>query len=280
VADHHAEIMMVAGRQGLGVRGWGAIPIVVALLLLPAGSVQPQSFVQNQLAFSRVRQASQEKDSIMGALVRGRGLHYPLRSIFLRAFKRERTVELWGRDSEKQAFVLVKSYPLSAFSGGLGPKRAEGDLQIPEGFYAIEGENSFNPESNFHLSMLVNYPNASDRILGRKGRLGGEICIHGNAVTIGCLPITDDGIKEVYWVAVQAASQGPVRLPVHIFPARLDGAGMASLEEEYRGKADGTGHPLVPFWKNLQAGYQAFEKRHQLPVINVSKNGRYQVSER
>jgi len=85
-------------------------------------------------------------------------------------------------------YTLVKNYPICATSGLLSPKRRFGDEQVPEGF---------NPQSNFQLSLHVSYPNAADRISGSKQNLG-DIFLDGNCVTIGCIPITDDEIKEVY----------------------------------------------------------------------------------
>lgn len=260
---------MTAIRLNIYLVGIFMLPMLVPV---PAAS---QSFEARQLRYERVREAKAEKDSALNEFVLGKGLKYPLRDIFIRAFKRERIVELWARDGQRQLYVHVKTFALSAFSGELGPKRVEGDMQIPEGFYTIDGENSFNPLSNFHLSMLVDYPNASDRIRGVRKNLGGEICVHGNRVTIGCLPITDDGIKELYWIAVCARSNGQGGIPIHIFPARLDSAGMEVLRMEYAGVKDRTGHDLVSFWENLQKGYSWFEERRLLPRVRVTGDGTY-----
>jgi len=249
---------------------------VVLSSLLVSSIGGSQTFEVQQLRFDRVRQAREQKDSVMKALAGQQGLAYPVRSVFIRAFKREKLLELWGRNSPNDRFILIKTYPLAGFSGRLGPKRVEGDLQIPEGFYEIKGESSFNPHSDFHLSMLVDYPNESDRKLGVRARLGGEICVHGNNVTIGCLPITDEGIKEVYWFAVQAKSRGQARIPIHIFPARLDSTMMATLQQEYTGVKDTTGHELISFWQTLQPGYLWFEEHRTLPRVRA---GRYRVGQ-
>ncbi len=109
--------------------------------------------------------------------------------ILLRAYKQESELELWAKNKKDKQYTLLKTYKICASSGTLGPKRKQGDIQVPEGFYVID---RFNPVSNFYLSLGVSYPNASDKILGVKGALGGDIFIHGNCVTIGCLPISDD----------------------------------------------------------------------------------------
>ncbi len=227
----------------------GAAILVVLLISVSAFA---QSFQARQLRFDHVRKAKSSKDGYLRQLVTGKGLSYPPGNIFIRVFKRERILEVWGRDGSVHPFTHLKTYPISGFSGRLGPKRAEGDLQIPEGFYAIIGERAFNPVSNFYLSMLVNYPNASDSMLGFRRRLGGEIRIHGSDVTIGCVPITDDGIREVYWVAVCAMSNGQHEIPVHIFPTHLDSTGIAFLRQTYAAMKDGSGRDLVSFWENLR----------------------------
>ncbi|MBP6411700.1 MAG: L,D-transpeptidase family protein, partial [Pseudarcicella sp.] len=148
-------------------------------------------------------------------------------------------------------------------SGIIGPKRAEGDLQVPEGFYHID---RFNPLSSFHLSLGINYPNASDKILGKE-KPGSDIFIHGSDVTVGCVPLTDDKIKEVYALAVQARNGGQKQIEVHIFPFELtDNKLNRHLE-----------NPSYTFWKSLQKGYLFFESRKKLPKIDVRKDGIYDI---
>jgi murein L,D-transpeptidase YafK len=120
----------------------------------------------------------------------------------------------------------------------------------------------------------VSYPNASDRVLGRRGSLGGDIYVHGSCVTIGCLPIEDDNIQELYWLAIEARAAGG-RLPIHIFPARLDEAGWARLRQEFDGARD-----LVDFWATLRPAFDHFERSHRLPRFTVDARGRYQVAAR
>ncbi|MCK4303781.1 MAG: L,D-transpeptidase family protein [Candidatus Eisenbacteria sp.] len=167
-------------------------------------------------------------------------------------------------------FRLVKIFPICAISGDPGPKRREGDGQTPEGFYYVD---RFNPASKFHLALGINYPNRSDRLLGDRPTLGGDIFIHGGFVTVGCIPMTDELIKEIYVIAVAARAHGQERIPVHIFPRRLDATGLRVLEE-----AVGDNPPLVSFWRNLMVGYNFFETTRTLPVITVAGDGRYVFS--
>ena len=136
-------------------------------LLLVAAVVSPG---RANAAEDRVVHARAAHGKIIAQKFKDAGLPYPAREIFLRWFKREAVVELWAREDTGR-FQLVATYPILATSGGPGPKRREGDRQVPEGFYEID---RFNPASLFHLSLGLNYPNAADRILARDGNPGGD----------------------------------------------------------------------------------------------------------
>ncbi|CAA6800395.1 MAG: Putative inner membrane protein [uncultured Sulfurovum sp.] len=123
---------------------------------------------------------------------------YP-NNLTLIGLKHEKVLEVWTKKNGKN--IHITSYPFTAFSGILGPKVKEGDRQIPEGIYGI---SYLNPNSKYHLSMRINYPNAFDKRKAReekRSNLGGDIMIHGNAVTVGCIPIGDDKIEELYFLA-------------------------------------------------------------------------------
>jgi murein L,D-transpeptidase YafK len=94
--------------------------------------------------------------------------------------------------------------------------------------------------------------------------------LHGNCVTIGCIPITDDGIREVYWLAVLARSSGQCHLPIEIFPARLTASELDRLATTYRDKPD-----TISFWTNLKEGFDYFQKNHKPPSVEVDRGGRY-----
>ncbi|HEU4389529.1 MAG TPA: L,D-transpeptidase family protein [Blastocatellia bacterium] len=239
-------------------------------LMLPA---TPQSnFKQQQMGYPRVKSALAEKEAVVKRLFEGHNIPYPPRLILIRVFKVDQVLELWAAKSDRDRFELLKQYKVCYSSGDVGPKRRMGDNQVPEGFYTIE---RFNPFSNFHLSLKVSYPNSSDRILGSGGNLGGDIFIHGNCVSIGCVAITDDLIKELYVIAMEARSGGQLQIPVHIFPTRLDDGGVQSLRRRY---ADS--HPFWPFWSNLKQGFDFFEKHRRLPIVDIDRGGRYVFKER
>src|ERR1051325_1158262 len=243
----------------------------VAVLLFSLALMMDQSFAQNfksqQAKFPRVQTAIAEKGEAVRRLFAAKHLAFPSNDIFLRAFKREGVLELWAKGDGK--YELIKEYKICAASGSLGPKRRQGDNQVPEGFYYVD---RFNPASNFYLSLGVNYPNESDRILGARGSLGGDIFIHGNCVSIGCMAITEEQIKELYVIAVGARAAGQAKIPVHIFPSGMNPQGMKRLEREAAQNP-----ALLGFWQNLKEGYDLFETRHRLPVVTVDRQGRYVI---
>ncbi len=143
-------------------------------------------------------------------------------AVRLIAVKDARTLELWARKAGAP-WTKLKTYPFTAYSGGLGPKLREGDGQIPEGVYEIE---YLNPNSSYHLSMKVNYPNAFDRAKAKadgRTQLGGDIFIHGKAVTIGCIPIGDEAVEELFYF-VATAGKAKVRVVIMPVDFRLGAA--------------------------------------------------------
>ena len=224
-------------------------------------------FARGQLENERVIAARIDKRFEIKKLFRERNIPFPAEQIYMRVFKRERVLELWVQPTGQDKFALLKSYNICALSNKPGPKRVRGDLQTPEGYYYI---NNFNPQSGYHLSLGVNYPNESDRILGDGEPMGGDIYIHGGCKTAGCVAVTDDNIKEIYWLAVEARDRGQSQIPVHIFPARMDDFSMNQLVRVF-----GTEPDLINFWANLKPGYDSFEENHKIPTIIVNKRGRY-----
>lgn len=229
------------------------------------------AFLAHQLAFDRVAGARAATDEVLRYRFREHGLDYPAREIFIRVFKHERILELWARSDAADAFTLVTAYPVCALPGQLGPKQRMGDLQVPEGFYFID---QFNPQSNYHLSLRVDYPNLADRMRHRALALGGDIFIHGGCETVGCVPIEDRNIQELYWVAAQARDAGQTVIPVHIFPARLGPDQLEWLEKTFNPEPD-----LLAFWHNLADGYAYFEQTRIVPWVTVAQDGRYAVPE-
>jgi len=134
-------------------------------------------------------------------------------NLTLQGFKQEQRLEVWTEVNSRP--VLIKRYPFTASSGGLGPKLKEGDRQIPEGCYKLE---YLNPNSAYYLSMKIDYPNAFDQkmaIQDKRTKLGNDIFIHGKASTIGCIPIGDAAIEELF---IMVSEAGISRVEVIISP--------------------------------------------------------------
>ncbi|GAB0057615.1 hypothetical protein SIID45300_01947 [Candidatus Magnetaquicoccaceae bacterium FCR-1] len=148
------------------------------------------------------------------------GLPYPSSRLALLGFKKERRLELWGADGDGP-MKLIKRYPFTAFSGDLGPKRRQGDKQIPEGVYRI---TFLNPNSAYHLSMKLDYPNAFDRAMAdleRRGQLGGDIFIHGDSESVGCIALGDRAIEELFVLTAWAGMEN-VQVIVAPYDLRRD----------------------------------------------------------
>jgi murein L,D-transpeptidase YafK len=168
-----------------------------------------------------VEDAVRAVDATGGARMRAAlaraGFRAPPRQLWIVVLKDERRLDLWA-ESPAGARVPVVSWPVLAASGGPGPKLREGDGQVPEGVYRIP---LLNPNSAFHLSLQVGYPSARDRAFAARDgrtRLGGQIFIHGNAVSIGCIAIGDTAIEELFWLA---ATVGKEAFTVVIAPTDL-----------------------------------------------------------
>ncbi len=195
-------------------------------------------------------------------------LVWPPQSVYLRSFKYDKQLEVWVKSSSKEPYKLFKTYKVCQQSGSTGPKRAEGDYQVPEGFYYI---NEFNPNSNYHLALGLNYPNASDRILADQSRPGSAIYIHGNCVSTGCIPITDAPIEELYLLASSVRNQGEEFIPVHVFPIKYS----IAKSKAYLETAMKDNPPLQQFNKNIKEVFDYFELKKELPIIMVNKKGEY-----
>ena len=180
--------------------------------------------------------------------------------VYLRAFKEEEKLELWMRNERTDQFKLFRTYKIAAMSGNLGPKMAEGDKQVPEGFYHFNTRN-LKPDSRFHLAFNIGYPNTYDK---HHGRTGSFIMVHGNKVSAGCLAMTDPKIEEIYTLCAAALERGQPFIRIHIFPFHMTGENMQ--------KHSNNRH--IDFWRNLKDGYDLFESTH-LPPDTTIRSGRY-----
>jgi murein L,D-transpeptidase YafK len=176
---------------------------------------------------------------------------------FIRIFKESREFELWIKGADNQ-WKLFRNYPIAIFSGSLGPKTREGDMQAPEGFYTVT-QKQLHPASSYHLSFNIGYPNAYDLAHQRTGSL---IMVHGRMVSIGCFAMTDPLIEEIY-LFVEAALKNGATVPVHIFPFHMTEARLKTAEPKH-----------LDFWRSLQPAHDVFESSRRVPIITV-ENGSY-----
>ena len=176
---------------------------------------------------------------------------------FVRIFKESRELELWMQ-GESGEWTLFRTYPIACFSGTLGPKTREGDMQAPEGFYNVT-QKQLNPASSYHLAFNIGYPNAYDLAQQRTGSL---IMVHGDVCSVGCFAMTDAVIEEIYLV-VEAAVSGGRSVAVHCFPFRMTAERIKDAEETH-----------LDFWRELLPAYDVFEKEHRVPQVMV-EDGKY-----
>ncbi len=197
-------------------------------------------------------------------------LQFPPAAMYIRSFKFDRQLEVWVQENAGDAYKLFKTYKVCMQSGTTGPKRMEGDYQVPEGFYHI---NEFNPNSNYHLSLGLSYPNSADRILADAQRPGSAIYIHGDCVSTGCIPIKDGPIEELYVIASYVKANGQEFIPVHVFPIKYS----EKKSAEYLATAIKENPYLQHFNENIKQVFTYFETNKKLPVILVNKSGDYVV---
>lgn len=181
--------------------------------------------------------------------------------VFIRIFKESSELELWMEPDPGSEYTLFKTWPVCRWSGKLGPKLREGDGQAPEGFYFVPPRR-MNPESEYHLSFDLGFPNDYDR---HHRRTGSHLMVHGDCVSIGCYAMTDAAIEEIYFLAAESLKRGAPFFRVHVFPYRMSDERMETLSEAAEWFA---------FWANLKEGYDYFEFLKRPPDVTVAE-GKY-----
>jgi murein L,D-transpeptidase YafK len=243
---------------------------VIKLLLLVSFicilAFKPENFKSTQMKYPRVKTAYSKKWESVQKELKDKGINPANFAAHLRNFKYEKQLELWAKNSNDKEYKLIKTYKICASSGDLGPKRREGDGQVPEGFYEVAW---FNPMSDYHLGLKVNYPNQSDKIKAKGNRPGGDIMIHGNCVTIGCIPIENEPIEELYIACVESMNNNN-KITIEMYPCRFTNEKWNLLNKnEDKG--------VIKFWETLRQAYNYFEANKFLSKIKVNKEGDYQI---
>ncbi len=166
--------------------------------------------------------------------------------VYIRINKERRNLELLLK--RESGWEVRKHYPILAMSGELGPKKAEGDYQAPEGYYEVY-KRSLNPQSRFHLSFNIGYPNAYDRA---QGYTGSFIMVHGGCSSIGCFSMGDDAIEEIYAMVEQALEKGQAFVPVQVYPFDMTDERMKREQNS----------PHYAFWSILAKGWAKSQLDH------------------
>ena len=224
---------MASGRS---IRVIATLAAALAGALLLAGCEEQNDKLSHYRAFAPLSPESLElmraKDTDKNA------------PMLIRAYKKEAELEIWKQKKDGK-YVFFKSYPMCRWSGQLGPKKTEGDRQVPEGFYSIT-PGQMNPNSHYYLSFNVGYPNAYDRANGRQG---GNIMVHGICSSAGCFSMTDKQIEEIYAVARESFAGGQRAVQMQSYPFRMTAENMAKLRLDAN----------MPFWREIKKGSDYFE---------------------
>lgn len=183
----------------------------------------------------------------------------PESPVLVRIFKQESELEVWKVD-KSGAYALFKTYPMCRWSGRLGPKKAAGDRQAPEGFYHVS-QAMLNPKSQYFASFNLGYPNRLEAALGYTGE---ALMVHGACSSSGCYAMTDRGVGEIYAIVRTALEGGQGRFQVQAFPFRMTADNMARHR----------GDPNMPFWRVLKEGYDIFALTRRQPKVSAC-GGRY-----
>ncbi|WP_026751577.1 murein L,D-transpeptidase family protein [Sediminibacterium sp. C3] len=243
----------------------------VVLLLLSLHFTGNELFAQDFKALTKKEQiVFNRRENALKQQFQEANLSWPAKQLYIRSFKQDGVLELWVKNSLTEPFVLFKTYNICALSGKLGPKRREGDKQVPEGIYYI---NEFNPNSDYHFSLGLNYPNQSDLVFADRNAPGGEIYIHGQCATVGCIPILNSPIEELYVLASIVKKQGQDYIPVHIYPIRFNNHQSAKAIQMLVG-ANPEYHRFTSQLKDI---YDYFEQYKQLPIIGITQEGSYKI---
>ncbi|AWC70048.1 peptidoglycan meso-diaminopimelic acid protein amidase [Serratia marcescens] len=178
--------------------------------------------------------------------------------VYIQIFKEERKLELYAKMGNE--FRLVNTFPICNFSGGLGPKRREGDFKSPEGFYSVDARH-LKPDSKYYRAINIGFPNDYDK---SQGYSGAYLMIHGECKSIGCYAMTNTYMDEIYRYVEAAFAYGQSRVNISIYPFRM-------TEQNLKRHASSS---YIAFWRQLKPGYDYFAKNHQPPTMGVV-NGQY-----
>jgi hypothetical protein len=218
----------------MGLRHSFAVHIIRAPLVLFAMTMLAAA--DGKTVQDRIQEYGSAAEARWAPYFKDAEIPYPPQALALIGLKEEKMLEVYAAGTNG-AFRFIRSFPIRAASGKLGPKLREGDRQVPEGLYRIE---SLNPNSAYHLALRVNYPNEDDRARAaaeKRTHLGGDIMIHGGAASIGCLAMGDEAAEDLFVLAALTGISkmevilSPVDFRVHDLPQIPEGAPAWTVEK-------------------------------------------------
>jgi murein L,D-transpeptidase YafK len=247
-------------RSGEGMKLYSAFVALFSCLML----IFPYGAYAIHLPFSdRSLEAISRVKPLLENDLAAHGLKWGA-PVYLRIFKKERLLEVWGNQTDR--FILFRTYHVCNYGpNGLGPKLRQGDMAAPEGFYLVTA-SGMNPNSNFHLSFNIGYPNEHDEA---QGWTGSAIMVHGKCKSWGCYALSDKDIEEVYALVDAGLRYGQPGVPVHIFPFKMTDENMKRYQ----------GYIWKGFWENLKVGYDLFEQEGFRPPQAIVQNTKYVFSQ-
>ncbi len=221
------------------------------------------------------------------------GVKYPPKFVLFRSFKLEKEFEIWVGDTQKDSLKLLAILPVCAVDNQPSPKLQRGDGKTPEGFYNCDllygSSYSFmwinlnrDKISNFgnvgngcsSFKICTDYPHSIDRRrtqknVGNSTSTGGEICIHGNCVTAGCISFENENFLPVFLAASHHNKTAYGKIKIHIFPFRFTEENKTYFSKN--AYSEMKKDDLIKFWDELEKGYNLFEKTRK--ALNVSYSG-------
>jgi murein L,D-transpeptidase YafK len=231
------------------LRRWAATAAAVTLAALLSGCVGEEDSGSDGL----VDRAYAPLSPQMLALMQAKGTS-PDSPVLFRTYKKEAEFQVWKMRSDGR-YALLRIYPMCRWSGQLGPKKKQGDRQVPEGFYAIY-PSQMNPHSNYYLSFNVGYPNLYDRVHGYSGD---SIMVHGICSSAGCFSMTNSEIGEIYTIARLAFAAGQPEIQMQSMPFHMTAENLAKYRLD----------PNIDFWRELKNGADNFEVTKREVAVGV-----------
>jgi murein L,D-transpeptidase YafK len=221
-------------------------------------------FIDDQLKYNSVKNAYEEKYEIIQTKLTRLSIEVNQVEVLIKAYKYEMEFKVFVRNKSTDEWLEYETFEFCSLSGYLGPKVREYDFQVPEGYYYI---NHFNPYSSFILSLGINYPNRADILKRPADRKGSGIYFHGGCATIGCIPLTDEKIKEIYILAALARNNGQEKIESHIFPFHLTENNFSMAIQKYP--------EHTSFWKNLMETERYFDSLNIQKNVLIDRSGDY-----